>query len=227
MSVKTYSFKKCGNMKLSEHFTLFEFRSKDGADEVKVADELVQLLEKLRAALGDKLGGVVTININSGYRTPAHNKAVGGSITSKHKQGKAADIVCSKDGKNISAYIVCTTAQDLNIDGIAIISGIAVHVDCRGHRWWADERKNNAAVSDFYPYFGIKYPEPTETVKRGDKGTPVRWVQDKLNKAGAKLSVDGSFGPATGKAVKAFQNAKCPPDDERVGPATRAALKKY
>ena len=208
MSVKTYSIKKHGNIKLSEHFTLFEFRSKDGADEVKVADELVQLLEKLRAALGAKLGGECTVNINSGYRTPALNKAVGGSITSKHKQGKAADIVCRKDGKNISASIVCTTAQDLNIDGIAIISGIAVHVDCRGHRWWADERKNNAAVSDFYKYYGIKYPEPTATVKRGDKGTPVRWLQEKLNKAGAKLEIDGSFGNATDKALRKFQTDK-------------------
>ena len=93
-----------------------------------------------------------------------------------------------------------------------------------GYRWWADETKGNKKISDFYAYFGMEYPEPTETVKKGDDGTPVRWVQKKLNKAGYKLSVDGIFGGGTDKAVRNFQEKNVPPADGKVGRNTRNAL---
>ena len=221
MAVKTFSLKNHGNVKLSENFKVKEFRCKDGTDKILISMELVQVLEKLRKKLG------CSININSGYRTTSHNKKVGGSKTSKHCKGLAADIICTKDGKPISAKKVCAAAQDLNIDGIAYINARAVHIDVRGHRWWADELKGNKKVSDFYAYFGIPYPMPTETVKKGDKGTPVRWVQSKLKKAGYKLSVDGKFGNGTNSAVKKFQKAKKLVVDGKVGPATRKALSKY
>ena len=78
-------------MKLSENFHLSEFKSKDGAEtpcEVKVnLKELALNLQVLRDAVG------VPIHINSGYRSPSHNKAVGGAKNSQHLLGKAADIV--------------------------------------------------------------------------------------------------------------------------------------
>jgi uncharacterized protein YcbK (DUF882 family) len=37
--------------------------------------------------------------ISSGYRCPAHNKAVGGSETSSHLKGLAADIVVKNSGQ--------------------------------------------------------------------------------------------------------------------------------
>ena len=221
MGVKTYSLAKDGDKHLSEHFRVREFACKDGSDEILISSELVGMLEKLR----EKLDG--PININSGYRTPSHNKAVGGSSSSKHCKGLAADIICKRDGKILSAKEVCAAAQDLDFDGIAYISGTATHVDVRGSRWWADETKNNKRVYDFYPYFGMAYPEPTETVKKGDKGTPVRWVQDKLTNAGYQLSIDGSFGSNTDRAVRRFQQDKNLEIDGKVGPATRKALKKY
>ena len=224
MSVKTYSLKADGDKNLSEHFRVREFRCKDGSDKILIDTNLVKTLEKLRAKLGEKLGGEVKININSGYRTKAHNKKIGGSTTSKHCKGKAADIICKMDGKIILAREVCAAAQDLDVDGIAYISGRATHVDCRGYRWWADETRNNKKVSDFYAYFGMEYPEPTATVKKGDKGTSVRWVQDKLNKVGFKLSVDGSFGGKTDKAVRQFQKNKGLTVDGKVGAKTRKAM---
>lgn len=208
MSVKKYSVKKDGNKQLSAHFRVKEFRCMDGSDEVLISDKLVDLLEKLRAKLAEKLGGECTVNITSGYRTPAYNKKVSRSSQSQHIKGNAADINCQKDGQNISWKIVCTAAQDVGFNGIAKISGIAVHVDVRGYRWWADETKNYKAVSDFYPYCGVKYPTPTATIKRGDNGTPVRWLQEKLNKAGYKLDIDGIFGAATEKEVRALQTLK-------------------
>lgn len=219
MAVKIYSLKKHGDQYLSEHFRVREFRCKDGSDKILISTELVQMLEKLRAKLG------CSININSGYRTKSHNKKVGGSSTSKHMKGLAADIICKRDGKNIFAKEVCCAAQDLGFDGIAFISGTATHVDVRGYRWWADETKNNKKVSDFYPYFGKAYPEPTATVKKGDKGTPVRWVQSKLNKHGYKLTVDGSFGSGTLSKVRKFQKEKQLTVDGKVGANTRKALK--
>lgn len=226
MGVKTYSLAKDGNKYISEHFKVREFRCKDGSDKILISTELVNMLEKLRTKLAEKLGGEVKININSGYRTKAHNKKIGGSTTSKHCKGLAADIICSKDGKTVLAKVVCTAAQDLDMDGIAYISSGATHVDVRGYRWWADETLGNKKVSDFYAYYGLPYPEPTATVKKGDKGTPVRWVQDKLRKAGYKVSVDGSFGPASHNAVRKFQKANGLEVDGKVGPATRKALKK-
>ncbi|MBQ8399544.1 MAG: peptidoglycan-binding protein [Clostridia bacterium] len=221
MAVETYSLKTDGDKYLTAHFRVREFRCKDGSDEILISTELVDMLEKLRSKLD------CSININSGYRTKSHNKKIGGSTTSKHCKGLAADIICKRDGKIVPAKEVCTAAQDLNFDGIALISATATHVDMRGYRWWADETKNNKKVSDFYAYWGIPYPEPTATVKKGDKGTPVRWVQNRLNKAGFKLSVDGSFGGATDRAIRSFQKREGLAVDGKVGGATRKALKKH
>ena len=65
MSIKTYSLKKHGSTKLSEHF----------------------YLEKIRAHFGKP------VRITSGYRSPAYNAKVGGVKNSYHVKGMAADIV--------------------------------------------------------------------------------------------------------------------------------------
>jgi uncharacterized protein YcbK (DUF882 family) len=79
------------NMKLSEHFTLKEFMSPDSdtvpADILANLKRLAKALEGVRKLLGNK-----PIHITSGYRTPAHNKAVGGKHDSYHMRGVAADI---------------------------------------------------------------------------------------------------------------------------------------
>lgn len=49
------------------------------------------------------------------------------------------------------------------------------------------------------------YKVPTTEVRKGHTGNSVRWVQWELNESGAKLVVDGDFGPKTDKAVKDFQ----------------------
>jgi len=46
----------------------------------------------------------------------------------------------------------------------------------------------------------------TEGIRRGMSGYPVVGLQALLNTANAKLAVDGDFGPATEKAVTAFNN---------------------
>ena len=67
---------------------------------------------------------------------------------------------------------------------------------------------------------GITLP----ALKRGAKGEQVRIMQVLLNAHGAALDTDGSFGPASEKAVKAFQTEKKLTVDGLCGPATWKAL---
>lgn len=228
MDVITYSLSKDGNKKITEHFRVEEFACKDGTDRVLISTKLVNMLEKLRAKLG------CSININSGYRTVSHNRNVGGSLTSKHCYGLAADIICKKNGSTLPASKVCCAAQTLGFPGIAYITKGATHVDVReGSTWWADESKNDRKVKDFYAYFGIEnpnacpYKKPAKAVRRGDKGDGVRWMQWHLIKCGfscGSSGIDGSFGPATSKALVAFQKAKGLETDGICGPKTKEAL---
>ena len=53
-----------------------------------------QLLDPIRAAWGGP------ISVNSGYRSPALNKAVGGVSNSQHMKGEAADITVGSQEAN-------------------------------------------------------------------------------------------------------------------------------
>ena len=88
--------------RLSEHFTLGEMcktsaKTADGNIPSHVHIEnlkrLCGWLEMLRKRYNERYGeGNDPIIINSGYRSPAVNKAVGGVATSNHLTGCAADI---------------------------------------------------------------------------------------------------------------------------------------
>lgn len=71
------------------------------------------------------------------------------------------------------------------------------------------------------------YAEPTATLRQGDSGESVKWLQWYLYKLGymKESSIDGEFGPTTLGAVKQFQTDKKLGVDGLVGPATRSALK--
>lgn len=168
MTVK--SFSATDNTQLTEHFNAREFRCKCGkSHDFLISDELVSKLEQLYAALD--CGKII---VNSGYRCPEHDKAVGGTSTGQHTKGTAADVVCyDKSGNIISAKTVCCKAQDLGFSGIANITGAytSVHLDVRtGAKWYGDEIKGtNTVTSDFYRYFGIAkaQPQPSEIVAKG------------------------------------------------------------
>ncbi len=61
-------------------------------------------------------------------------------------------------------------------------------------------------------------------LQKGDTGLQVKLLQENLIKAGLKLKVDGSFGPATENAVKAFQTSNKLASDGFYGPQTKAKL---
>ena len=223
MAVKRYSVKKDGEMALSPHFKVKEFACKDGSDTVLISEELIGALERLREKLAAQ-----SVRIHSGYRTAAHNRKVGGSPTSKHKKGLAADIFCRRDGKVLPAETVCRAAQTLGLPGIGYISSQAVHIDVRPHgRFWADEKKGILKIADFFAYFrsGNPYAEPVKTMAKGSRGEGVRWVQFQLRRAGEMVAVDGSFGKKTDGSVRRYQQKNGLSVDGRVGSLTRARLR--
>ena len=72
------------------------------------------------------------------------------------------------------------------------------------------------------------YPEPTKTYNYWNgamTGDEVKWIQAVLCKLGYSVSIDGSFGPSTEKAIKRFQSDHGLEADGSAGPATRAKLK--
>ena len=89
-------------MKLSEHMTLAELcKTNTGIENVPNEAQVENLrrvcrwLERLRKRWNDKYGdGDDPIIINSGFRSAAVNKAVGGVPTSNHLTGCAVDIRC-------------------------------------------------------------------------------------------------------------------------------------
>jgi uncharacterized protein YcbK (DUF882 family) len=121
---------------LTEHFTLREARCKN-KNRTAVPKKLIpnakrqaENLEKLRTAIGD-----LPININSWYRTPAHNKKVGGHETSEHMEAIATDIWVF----GISSLTLYYIIEDLIRSGVIEEGGLGVyygfvHYDCRGYR---------------------------------------------------------------------------------------------
>ena len=204
-ATKTYSYAKSGNISLSTHFKLGEFRSKDKADEIVICPDLINLcLEKLFTWMPN----VKAINITSGYRSIAHSKAVGGSgATDNHHLGMAADIKVKKtDGTFYSPKEVACALQDNGWEGGIGLMSSSLHVDT-GSKYYFDETKKSGGayvqVADWHKYTGIttnykvatSAPAPVDklsgakqTVKtskpagsNGHKGTAYILTVDSLN----------------------------------------------
>lgn len=81
---------KNAGRKGTKNFKISEFRCKGSGllPTGGMDSNLILKLEELRYRLGGK-----PIIINSGYRTPEHNRKVGGAANSQHLYGRAADIV--------------------------------------------------------------------------------------------------------------------------------------
>ena len=87
-------------MNLSEHFTLAEFTASSKARDLGIdntpPDSLIPHLiktaygiEEVRSLLGNN-----PIHVNSAYRCPTLNQAVGSKSTSQHLSGSAVDFIC-------------------------------------------------------------------------------------------------------------------------------------
>lgn len=125
--VKSYSLATHGELRLSANFLVREFRCKDGSDPIFIEPELIKILQDVRDHFRKP------VNINSAYRTPQHNTAVGGVGNSRHMYGMAADIwVRGETPEAVYSYLCATYPGSL---GIGIYSW-GCHVDTGGFKRW-------------------------------------------------------------------------------------------
>ena len=91
-------------MRLSENFSLEELTASETAARRGIdntpSEEVINNLKRLAAALQEvrALLNNRSILVSSGYRSPELNQAVGGSATSDHCKGLAADFICPSYG---------------------------------------------------------------------------------------------------------------------------------
>lgn len=113
---------------VSEHFKRSELACSH-CGECRVVWELVETLEELRQRIQIPGQPERALVVESGYRCPAHNVAVGGAADSQHVHGTAADL-----------YVIGMTSRDLYAiaAGIHGVKGLGVsdhrpslHVDIR------------------------------------------------------------------------------------------------
>jgi zinc D-Ala-D-Ala carboxypeptidase len=119
---------------LSEHFTLEELVASDKARELGIdntpTDEIitaltflaVNVLEPARTLWG------VPVRINSGYRCPElnSNPALGGSTTSEHVLGCAAD--CVPEGLDLQEAFDAVRASDIPYDQVIFEDRAWIHL---------------------------------------------------------------------------------------------------
>ena len=94
------------DVKLSKNFSLKELVNSSTATRLKIdntPDDVIEenlriLCQTVLQPVREKYGK--TITISSGYRCKALNKAVGGSSTSQHTLGQAADITVGSIAEN-------------------------------------------------------------------------------------------------------------------------------
>ncbi len=145
------------NEELSPHFTLEEMtKNSKGLENVPNEEQVSNLrrvcrwLERLRKRWNDIYGdGDDGIIINSAFRSEAVNKAVGGSPTSNHLSGCAADIRCIGPKQ---AFCYATLMLDIFDLARQDFDELLIETKGRGV-WWlhfAVRPKNNRRRMNFH-----------------------------------------------------------------------------
>ena len=135
MAIKQYSLMADGDRRLAPDFKVRELRCRDGTDTVMVDEMLTVVLQCIREHFGK------AVTITSGYRTPAHNAKVGGSKSSQHLLGRAADIqVAGTSVEDVAAYAESLMPDWGGVGRYPVKAGRTtgwVHVDTRANksRW--------------------------------------------------------------------------------------------
>ena len=122
-------------MKLTKNFQLSEFACNDGTPVLESLIRHVKELAKNLQVLRDEVGQ--TIIINSGYRSPAWNRKIGGAKNSMHIKAMASDLVCvGLTPKQLKAVIerLIKTGKMKN-GGIGLYPSF-VHYDIGAVRRW-------------------------------------------------------------------------------------------
>ena len=95
------------------------------------ARRLVTMFEAIRHACGDR-----PLRVLSGYRTPAHNRAVGGARHSQHVEGRTIDLAPPRGWsvKRFHAVVRTVAREDDPRIGAVGYYRWGVHVDIRSRR---------------------------------------------------------------------------------------------
>lgn len=99
-----------------------------GDGSLLVDPEALDKLQEVRQRLGKPM------RLNSAYRSPAHNKAIGGSPNSQHLQGKAFDVALN----GITRTELLKAAKAAGFTGFGQYDTF-MHIDTGPARTW-DER---------------------------------------------------------------------------------------
>lgn len=223
MAIKTY--KKTVNTRLSTNFTVSEFacHGRGCCSTAHIDTGLVSILQRIR----DHFGKPVTIN--SGYRCPAHNKAVGGAIGSYHAKGMAADIAV----EGVAPAEVAKYAESIGVRGIGLYEtakdGYFVHVDTRTVKsfWYGQAQAyrstfggtnpvkewQNAAIADGFkfPKYGADGSWGAECVSVARNALVMKRATytyknlTKIVQRAVGVTDDGLCGNDTDKAIRAYQ----------------------
>lgn len=118
-------------IKITDHFNLQEFHSKDGTPypEKWINSRLLKLCNQLEVVREVVKAPLIIL---SGYRSLKHNARVGGAKNSQHVQGTAVDVmVKGLDAKKLSAIFEDLIAKKLILDGGLGSYSNWVHYDIR------------------------------------------------------------------------------------------------
>ena len=127
------------NDELSQHFTLGELcktktrlSNEPNKEQVENLKRLCQWLEQLRRRWNNLYGdGDDPIIINSGFRSPEVNRAVGGAPTSNHLTGCAVDIRCIGIEQALRYAALLLDIADLNREDYDELL-----VEQKGYTYW-------------------------------------------------------------------------------------------
>ncbi len=203
--VETVSYKKYGNINVTDNFKLSEFQCSDGSDTIKFDWYIVNALEAARQFFAQK------ISLSSAYRTEAYNTKIGGATGSYHTKGRAVD--CYISGQSPSLLAKYFEAYGMKGVGCYYDDRFC-HVDSRTSTFYW-ENQSTKTVSTHLP-----------TIRSGSNGQDVKDLQRLLNLSGTKISEDGIFGIGTDKEVRNFQRTAGLAVDGIVGKNTWKALLK-
>ena len=176
---------------------------------------------------------------------PAIATAMGTRQGSKVLSRKASSDK-NRDGVlNDNYYGVLNGARQVNVP--ALIVEHSFHTNTRATKWLLEDANlrymAQVEATQVAAYFGITaaeapatgtdntttnnkegYEMNMRTLYKGCKGEDVRAMQSLLTLRGVACNPDGSFGPATDKAVRKYQKKVGLEVDGRCGPATMASL---
>jgi exopolysaccharide biosynthesis protein len=161
-----------------------------------------------RTLLGQKKDGTIVMVVVDGRKTSTLGVTIEQSAAIMIELG--CYIAVNLDGGGSSEMIVDGAIKNRPSDGVERSIGTAFMVYAK-----SKNIKNPYAV-------------PTHNLRRGSKGTAVKWLQYELKFRGydiGSLGIDGDFGKATDAAVRQYQKDYNLGVDGIVGPATRASLR--